>query len=729
MAGFRTQAWGLDELLGDLDRCKVVLPEFQRDFVWWPKDIDLLLTSLSQGFPAGSLLFLKSSTSQTLGWRPVAGVERNGNPLPEYLVLDGQQRLTSLSRALKGRGEHLFFMDLMLLADGNIEEGIFYVRRDRAQRKKLDVRDVQFERHMYPLGAVFGDDASSKNWFEDYALHHHNEHGAELAERLGWVRALRERYIDPLRQYAFPVVELPADTGLEQVCQIFETLNKTGMKLTVFDLLTAKFWPEGLRLREMLDEAGERWPLLGETGFDVDATYLLQAISLLRSADAPKCRRSDLLELSAEGFAEDWERVCQAASSAMTMLRDECGVLTREWMPYMALLPALFTAVVRVHELEGPAQAPAWGKVRRWFWCCCFGQRYEGPVNTLNAADARALLAWLEDDEAVPEAVSSFVLDEVDLRSVRRQRNALYRAVICLTITNGARDFHNGQKLTADLLRDPKLKIEDHHIVPSGYLKKQPGHEKGEDSILNRCLIDRITNRVIAAKPPASYLSEIATLVGEQKLAETLDSHLIPADEGSALRADPLDLEKFLSERERKLIPAIANLTGSDLHVPDRAETYLDPSRSYSNELALRRVIRALEGRVFWYEQHLPGKALELLSDDLDRDQVTMLCLLSGPAHVNPKTQAAFAHFQEEMAAAGITCEWRVLPKDRARNFHARVLFDDRVTYELPPVNSILSGTLDSIRRSNIPRVPFEEAWDSPEAAMIADFEETPTAS
>jgi uncharacterized protein with ParB-like and HNH nuclease domain len=162
MAGFRTQPWPLAELLGDLDRCKVVLPEFQRDFVWWPKDIDLLLTSLAQGFPAGSLLFLRASNDGMLGWRPVAGVERDTKPLPDYLVLDGQQRLTSLSLALKGRGEHLFFMDLRLLDDGNIDDGIYYLRREQARRKKLLERELQFDRHIYPIGAVFSDDAAEQ---------------------------------------------------------------------------------------------------------------------------------------------------------------------------------------------------------------------------------------------------------------------------------------------------------------------------------------------------------------------------------------------------------------------------------------------------------------------------------------------------------------------------------------------------------------------------------------
>jgi hypothetical protein len=66
------------------------------------------------------------------------------------------------------------------------------------------------------------------------------------------------------------------------VCQIFETLNKTGMELTVFDLLTARFWPHGINLRELLIQAREEYPLLGPEEFDVDSTYLLQAISLLR---------------------------------------------------------------------------------------------------------------------------------------------------------------------------------------------------------------------------------------------------------------------------------------------------------------------------------------------------------------------------------------------------------------------------------------------------------------
>jgi hypothetical protein len=721
---FKTNPWTLGELLTLLDSSRVVLPEFQRDFVWWPKDIDLLLTSLVQDFPAGSLLFLKTDAHATLAWRSVAGVQQaDANTAPDYLVLDGQQRLTSLSLALNGRGDHLFFMDLKRLEDDDLDEGIYYLRRKDAEKKGLLAREVQFERHTYPLGSIFGTDAD-EYWFEDYAAHHASQ-GQELADIRDRVRGLKESFVDPLKKYSFPVVELPAETSLEAVCTIFETLNKTGMKLTVFDLLTAKFWPRGLHLRDLYEGARDTWMLLGPDGLDIEATYLLQAISLVRSEDVPKCKRSDLLDLNPEGFAHDWERVCHAASVSLTMLRDECGVLSRTWLPYAALLPALFAAAVRARDFSGPQQATAWEKLRRWFWCCCFGQRYEGPVNTLNAADFRALLLWFDDDEKVPEAVRDFSLDGLDLTAVRRQRAALYRSVICLTIVNGARDFHTGKRITPDLLNDPDLHIEDHHVVPTGYLKKLDPAQAGEDSILNRCLIDGITNKVISDRPPAAYLKDIAKVMGEETLGQILRSHLLPSDPASSLRHDPIDVDRFRRERFALLAPAIAAATGAHLPMSE-GDAYLNPERPFSNELALKRVVRGLRGDVLWYEQHMDRKLLEVLIDDLEREAVTRIRLLSGPANITPKVQRAFDRFRQEMAGSAIECEWRVLPADDAREMHARVLYDSTTTYELPPVNVLLMGTVDSIRKSDIPHRPFEEAWAGDAARPVDEVQVVP---
>src|SRR6266508_2712118 len=95
-------------------------------------------------------------------------------------------------------------------------------------------------------------------------------------------------------------------------------------------------------------------------------------------------------------------------------------------------------ATASVQELKGPAVGAAWEKIKRWFWCSNLGQRYEGPPNTLNATDLRQLTAWVKNDAEIPEAVSTFTLDDLDLGGIKLQRNAIYRSVICLTIVNGA---------------------------------------------------------------------------------------------------------------------------------------------------------------------------------------------------------------------------------------------------------------------------------------------------
>ena len=140
------------------------------------------------------------------------------------------------------------------------------------------------------------------------------------------------------------------------------------------------------------------------------------------------------------------------------------------------------------------------------------------------------------------------------------------------------------------------------------------------------------------------------------------------------------------------LLPAIAEVTGAELSGSSAGDVYLDPATPFSNDLALKRVVRTLKGRIFWWEQHMDRKVLEVLIDDMNPDAVTELRLLSGPANVSQKTKKAFERFVTGERPQGIDCAWRVLPADEARDLHARVLFDNDATYELPPLNSALQG-------------------------------------
>lgn len=117
-------------------------------------------------------------------------------------------------------------------------------------------------------------------------------------------------------------------------------------------------------------------------------------------------------------------------------------------------------------------------------------------------------------------------------------------------------------------------------------------------------------------------------------------------------------------------------------------------------------------------------KALEPLVEEIDKEAVREIRLLSGPANVNEKTKRAFERFREEMET-WIRCEWRVLPAATARDLHVRALFDDSAAWELPPLNSLLAGTVDSIRPSHISPDSFEEAWRHADALDLAHFKPT----
>jgi hypothetical protein len=322
----------------------------------------------------------------------------------------------------------------------------------------------------------------------------------------------------------------------------------------------------------------------------------------------------------------------------------------------------------------------------------------------------------------VPEAIANFSLGDLELSRVERQRNAVYRSVVCLTIVNGARDFHTGNRLTTDFLSDPQRKVEDHHIFATAYLKKKLGR-RAENSILNRCLIDNVTNKIISDKAPSAYLKGVEDHLGAERLEDVLSSHLIPTSGPGAPINDEVDA--FLHAREQLLLKAISSVTGAPLPDDGAKDAYLDPAKPFTNELALRKVMRSLSGRVFWYEQHMSRKNLEPLMEEIDPEQVNDVHLLSGPANVTAKVKRAFESFVVEMRNKGVQVEWRVLPADVARDIHARVLFDDAAVWELPPINSLYKGTVDSIHLSKMPRETFETAWGAQQAAPMNQFEPT----
>jgi hypothetical protein len=318
-------------LLESIHHREVALPDFQRDFVWDPRATEELIESILQNYPAGSLLRIKNSSGFFFAPREVAGAPALDGHSPSYLVLDGQQRLTSLYQALYGTGNHRYFMSMQGLLDGDdLDDCVFYLRKRRAKRR-LGTIEKQAADLVFPLEVVFGQSDGFEEWL-DQVLDLRPEAGDARKELKQRLRDLRKAWVQNIEDYEFPVVTLAEETEAEAVCTIFETLNRTGVKLSVFDLLAARFWPENVRLRDLWDDAQTQYPILQE--FGVDPYYILQAIAILTAKAAPSCKRGDVLKMEVGRIEEGWEPVVRGVAEMLQMLRDDCGVVLPGWLPY-----------------------------------------------------------------------------------------------------------------------------------------------------------------------------------------------------------------------------------------------------------------------------------------------------------------------------------------------------------------------------------------------------------
>ncbi len=556
----------IKELMDDMKRGRLAIPDFQRSFVWDPADTQKLLVSIIARYPAGTLLFWEQKTPQ-IRRRPFEGFEVD---LKESatLVLDGQQRLTSIFQALTGTGQQRFFVDLKLLAlldsdtpglldASRLDDVIVYrdLNAKSLRRRPPTNPAEEIKQSLFPLSLI--DSELIEEWLDvmEEAID-----GEEWRARRNEVRRLVRIYLRPIGNYRFPVVELPEATPLDAVCRIFETINRTGVKLSVFELLAARFWPAGVDLRRDWEKVQQKHPIL--SSFEVDAYYLLQAVSLRATAEKSSgarasAQRSDVLDLTPTEFEKYWDQVAQGAARALTFLRDECGVLAPKWLPYSMILVPLAAVWHEVESKRSIESGSALKKIRRFFWCSVFSRNYDQGGNSQAGKDFTDLTSWINDGNRIPEAVDGFSFAGEILDTARTNLQALYKGVMALTLSEGARDFHSGSNLTPGKILEES--VDAHHVFPKKHLEEK-GDPGNPELILNRALIDKRTNQSIGKRAPSEYLATMEEALGEEEVAGIVQSHLLPAGQNSPLRQD--NYRAFLLSRKELVVKAIKSATG-----------------------------------------------------------------------------------------------------------------------------------------------------------------------
>lgn len=543
----------LSELLREINEGKSVLPDFQRDFVWEPRATQELIVSIANNYPAGSILRVRDSHN-LFATREFEGAPR-ANQTHTFLVLDGQQRLTSLYQAFYGVGEHRYFIRLAPLMEGvDFEDCIFYYKANSPWFKKRDENfEIQAEELILPLSTLMGRQGGFLKWEKEIRRLRPVDTRDEFEERCN---EIYETWLKSIEVYSFPVVTLSKETQPDALCTIFETLNRTGVKLSVFELLTARFWPQGIQLRKLWDDACQHYPIIAD--YEIDPYYVLQAISLA-SRENPSCKRKDILDLKPDAITNWWDRVIGGLAYGLQILQDDCHVMMPKWIPYQTMFPPLAAILAMSDDASGLDVGVVRSRVRRWIWCSVFGQMYESSPNTQATKDVIELKSWLGGGEE-PESVKSFVFNPESLREVTPRQRAVYRGTMCLILGSqtGARDFHKGSLITRTLIDTEH--IDDHHIFPDNFLQTTLGITRrvDRDCIINRTLIDRNTNILISDKKPSEYLQLISNKLNSE-FSEILESHLLPPNPDSALFHD--DYEGFLTERLGAISKEIARVT------------------------------------------------------------------------------------------------------------------------------------------------------------------------
>ena len=557
MEQFEAHPKSLKYLLSMINERELALPDFQRDFVWDPRATEELIESIARSYPAGSLLFMPFKPD-TFAPRAVQGAPDLDGSTPAELVLDGQQRLTSLYQACYGVGDYRYFLALRPLIEGDdIEEAVFYRNKNRAGR--YETVKQQAEELVLPLGVLFGERGGFHRW-RDNVLEELSTDGNDMRAMRDQLEEAYEEYIFPIEDYDFPVVSLAHKTSLEAVCSIFETLNRTGVRLSVFELLAARFYAKGLDLRKLWEDARQERAIIED--YRVDEYYVLQSLALRARGSA---RRSDVLRLTVEDVHEHWDTVMNGFRQALEMLRDQCGVLTAKWLPYGYLLVPMAAAWKEAIEVAGPRSGANRERIKRWFWCSALSGSYDRAANTQAQKDFTELSRWASDGDA-PEVVREFRLDRSQLREITPKQQSRYKGLMTLVLRRGPVDFHHATPLTPDAMAAQG--VDDHHVFPKAFLNpadQEPRYENQlVDCIMNRTLIDADTNRRIGKRAPSDYLEEIKSeLSGEpgDAFKRLLESHMLPAGKKSPLLAD--DFSGFVGWREDEFAALVETATGT----------------------------------------------------------------------------------------------------------------------------------------------------------------------
>jgi len=585
METFDSKKINLTELLNDIKKGKIQLPDFQRGWVWDDNRIKGLLASVIKSFPISVVTLLETGENVSFKTKPVEGATAPEGVKPEYLILDGQQRLTSLYQAIvtnkvvktrNAKGYEIlrwYYIDMKKAMDPNLdlEEAIFSINENKVITKNLG-RDVvldlstqekEFENLMYPVCMI--DEYSDWRWrFEKYWNYD--------SEKIRFLSEFERYVINNYSHYNVPVIEMKKENSKEAVCQVFEKVNTGGVSLTVFELLTATYAASGFDLKHDWEEIKSQFSETKVLKFTSN-TDIIQAVTLLSTykkkitaqqsgletekQPAVSAKRKNMLELKVEDYKANRDEIVNGFITAAKILIDN-HIFTARDLPYTTQLIPM-SAIIAVLG-DNVNNLGSRKKLMRWFWCGVFGELYGAANETRYALDIQQVVEWILKDGAEPQTIYDSIFSPSRLNTLRTRNSAAYKGIYALLMDENTKDWLSGSKI--DNMSYFQESIDIHHIFPRHWCENNHISRDDYDTIVNKTPLSKGTNIFVGGEAPSKYLVRLEKRAEAttEEIDDLLRTHLVNP---VIIRTD--DFYAFIADRKEQILKRIEQATGKQI--------------------------------------------------------------------------------------------------------------------------------------------------------------------
>jgi len=535
---------------------QILLPRFQRFEVWDSNRAADFLTSIIRDLPVGSTLILGVGGGKLpFESREIEGGPKRSEERVNELLLDGQQRLTVLWRAIIDN-----YPDKTYLVDIENEKNPEVIAKTRWKKdnKKfplwVDQPKECWEKRFIPFKLLNPDNESTYQEWADIA----SDGDPSLAREI-------EHKITPLRNnvasFNLPNLYLPSETPKDVAIDVFIKLNTTLVRLTAFDIIVAQLEAAtGQSLHDLVSTLDSSVP---EITYYIEPSDFVLSIEALLQDKTPNQRGYFSLDL--KKVTTDWPKIIEGTKELIQFLREE-KVFDRDRLPIesvLAPLAALWAEAPGAPDERGNMRI----LLRKYLWRSFFTERYDRAVSTAILQDYRSLkkvIGQRAEENIVPcfdESKYPLPTKELLIQSRwPKYRDRLARAILLLSMRGGAEDIADGSPLSRSNIQQREY----HHLYPVAYLK-EGAQNQNIYSALNCILVTWRTNRKISAKEPVKYLLERceASTLGKEEIRRRLKTHFVDFNlltEG--------DYGKFLEERAKSCELAIKNLCDGNAWIP-----------------------------------------------------------------------------------------------------------------------------------------------------------------